>query len=96
MNFFVADRFFCEISPCLNRSSPGAGTFSVNTTLETPQCGVSTEIADTELNEVYNKILKEYKSDKVFICSLKESQNLWIKYRDAEEGDVCAGSLKKQ
>ena len=97
------------------------------------------KIAETELNDVYNKILKEYKSDKAFIRSLKESQSLWIKFRDAEvklkfpeysskagsarsmcqlfllkditeartaelkkwlegaeEGDVCAGSLKKQ
>ena len=42
------------------------------------------KLADTALNEVYNKILIEYKSDKVFIRSLKESQNLWIKFRDAE------------
>jgi uncharacterized protein YecT (DUF1311 family) len=97
------------------------------------------KLADTALNEVYNKILKEYKSDKVFIRNLKESQNLWIMFRDAEiklkfseyssragsarsmcqlfllkdlteertadlkkwlegaeEGDACAGSLKKQ
>jgi len=97
------------------------------------------KMADTTLNDVYNKILKEYKSDKVFIRNLKESQSLWIKFRDAEvklkfpeyssrpgsarsmcqlfllkdltearisvlkkwlegaeEGDVCAGSMKKQ
>jgi uncharacterized protein YecT (DUF1311 family) len=97
------------------------------------------KLADTALNEVYNKILKEYKADKTFIRNLKESQSLWIKFRDAEvklkfpdysskpgtvrsmcqlfllkdlteartaflkkwldgaeEGDVCAGSIKKQ
>ena len=42
------------------------------------------KLADTALNDLYNKILKEYKSDKVFIRNLKESQNLWIKFRDAE------------
>ncbi len=42
------------------------------------------KLADTAINEVYNKILKEYKSDKVFIRNLKESQALWIKFRDAE------------
>ena len=97
------------------------------------------KLAETALNEVYNRILKEYKSDKVFIRNLKESQSLWVKFRDAEvklkfpeysskagsartmcqlfllkditeartaelkkwhegaeEGDVCAGSMKKQ
>ena len=42
------------------------------------------KLADTELNETYSKILKEYKSDKVFIRNIKESQKLWIKFRDAE------------
>ena len=40
--------------------------------------------ADKELNEVYGKILKEYKSDTEFLAKLKVSQNLWIKFRDAE------------
>ena len=40
--------------------------------------------ADKELNEVYNKILKEYKNDTVFIKSLKKSQKIWIQLRDAE------------
>lgn len=32
----------------------------------------------------YKKILKEYSTDLVFIKNLKISQNLWIKFRDAE------------
>ena len=40
--------------------------------------------ADKELNSTYNKILKEYKSDTVFIKNLKTAQNIWIKFRDAE------------
>lgn len=40
--------------------------------------------ADKELNAVYSKILSEYKSDAKFVAKLKASQNLWIKFRDAE------------
>jgi len=40
--------------------------------------------ADKELNTVYRKILLLYKADTVFIANLKESQRLWIKFRDAE------------
>ncbi|MEN2413057.1 lysozyme inhibitor LprI family protein [Flavobacterium mesophilum] len=40
--------------------------------------------ADKELNQVYSKILKDYKDDPIFISKLKIAQNLWIKFRDAE------------
>ena len=40
--------------------------------------------ANNELNSIYQKILKDYKSDAIFIKNLKASQNLWIKFRDAE------------
>ena len=40
--------------------------------------------ADTKLNQVYSQILKEYKSNKVFITYLKNAQRLWIQFRDAE------------
>ena len=40
--------------------------------------------ADKELNATYQKILKEYKSDVAFLKNLKFSQNIWIKFRDAE------------
>jgi uncharacterized protein YecT (DUF1311 family) len=40
--------------------------------------------ADKELNTVYRKILSLYKADTVFIANLKESQRIWIKFRDAE------------
>ena len=40
--------------------------------------------ADDELNEVYQKILAEYKTDTLFIENLKASQRIWIKFRDAE------------
>lgn len=40
--------------------------------------------ADAKLNQVYSQILKEYKSDLVFVTNLKNSQRLWIQFRDAE------------
>lgn len=40
--------------------------------------------ADIELNNVYQKILIEYKSDSIFIDRLKKTQSIWISYRDAE------------
>ena len=40
--------------------------------------------AEKELNDVYNKILIEYKSDSIFLESLKKSQRIWIKFRDSE------------
>lgn len=42
------------------------------------------KLADKELNATYQKILKEYKSDVAFLKNLKFSQNIWIKFRDAE------------
>ena len=40
--------------------------------------------ADKELNEIYKKILFEYKSDTAFIKNLKASQRIWITFRNAE------------
>jgi uncharacterized protein YecT (DUF1311 family) len=40
--------------------------------------------ADKELNEIYQKILVEYKTDTVFVKNLKQSQRFWIQFRDAE------------
>lgn len=40
--------------------------------------------ADKELNLVYNDILKEYKADTAFIKSFKNTQRIWIQFRDAE------------
>ena len=39
---------------------------------------------DKELNLVYNKILKEYQSDSLFIKNFKNAQRIWIQLRDAE------------
>jgi uncharacterized protein YecT (DUF1311 family) len=40
--------------------------------------------ADKELNEIYNTILTDYNADKLFITNLKNSQRVWITFRDAE------------
>lgn len=40
--------------------------------------------ADKELNMVYQKILKEYSEEVDFIKNLKQSQRIWIQFRDAE------------
>ena len=40
--------------------------------------------ADNELNSIYQKIMKDYKDDTVFIKNLKASQKLWVQFRDAE------------
>ena len=40
--------------------------------------------ADIELNNVYQKILTEYKSDSIFIHRLKKTQKIWVSYRNAE------------
>lgn len=42
------------------------------------------EKADIELNNVYQKILTEYKSNSIFVDKLKKAQEIWITYRDAE------------
>ena len=39
---------------------------------------------DKELNKVYKQILNEYSADTVFIKTLKYSQKIWIRFRDAE------------
>jgi uncharacterized protein YecT (DUF1311 family) len=42
------------------------------------------EKSDKELNQVYQKLLQEYKSDTAFIVALTKAQRLWTAYRDAQ------------
>lgn len=42
------------------------------------------KMVDTELRTVFNKILTMYKSDGEFIENIKESQDIWKKFRAAE------------
>ncbi len=39
---------------------------------------------DKDLNQVYQKLLQDYKSDTIFIKCLKEAQRQWVKFRDAQ------------
>jgi uncharacterized protein YecT (DUF1311 family) len=48
------------------------------------QAGSGYAKADKELNQVYQKILKEYASKTQVIKNLKVAQRLWIQLRDAE------------
>ncbi len=40
--------------------------------------------ADKELNQTYQAILTQYKSDAAFIKALKTSQRLWLQFMEAE------------
>lgn len=42
------------------------------------------QAADKELNAAYQKILKDYSKDPVFIANFKKAQKLWIQFRDAQ------------
>lgn len=50
----------------------------------TANAGVAYQKADKELNRVYQKILKEYASQPLFIKKFKAAQRLWVQLRDAE------------
>lgn len=40
--------------------------------------------ADKALNATYQRVLKEHALDKLFIKNLKNTQRIWIQFRDAE------------
>jgi uncharacterized protein YecT (DUF1311 family) len=40
--------------------------------------------ADKNLNEVYQQILKKYKTNGTFIKNIRNAQRVWIEYRDAQ------------
>ena len=40
--------------------------------------------ADLELNRTYQQIFKEYRTQTVFLQSLKTAQQRWLQFRDAE------------
>ena len=40
--------------------------------------------SEKELNATYQKIIKEYSADIIFIKNLRIAQRLWIQFRDAE------------
>lgn len=40
--------------------------------------------ADNELNQVYQRIVREYADDPVFLDKLRKAQRAWLAFRDAE------------
>ena len=42
------------------------------------------KMVEGELNQVFSKVLTVYKADSEFIKNIKESQDLWVKFRAAE------------
>lgn len=58
--------------------------YSQSQTAMNRQAGSKYQKADKELNAVYQKILKEYAKQPIFISKLKNAQRLWIQLRDAE------------
>lgn len=55
------------------------------TQLDLTDCsGLDKQLADLELNAVYQAVLKKHKKDKMFIEKLKVAQRAWLKWRDAE------------
>lgn len=42
------------------------------------------KMVEGELNQVFSKVLTVYKTDVEFIKNIRESQDLWIKFRAAE------------
>lgn len=41
-------------------------------------------MVQSELNQVFSKVLTVYKADAEFVKNIKESQDLWLKFRAAE------------
>jgi uncharacterized protein YecT (DUF1311 family) len=61
------------------------GLSSAETQLEMNEGAVlSYRKADARLNQVYQKILVRYAKNPLFIRNLKESQRLWVRFRDAQ------------
>ncbi|MFD1258354.1 lysozyme inhibitor LprI family protein [Mucilaginibacter terrae] len=65
-------------------SLAGSSTLAQSQTAMNMEAGSSYQKADKELNIVYQKILKEYAAQPLFIKKLKVAQRLWIQLRDAE------------
>ncbi len=42
------------------------------------------DLADKQLNDIYKRILNDYKEDIKFTEQLRVSQRIWIQFRDAE------------
>jgi uncharacterized protein YecT (DUF1311 family) len=65
---------------CLPWSEAGAQTQRAMN----EDAAASFKAADKKLNVLYQKILKDYADDPVFIESFKKAQRCWIAFRDAQ------------
>lgn len=58
---------------------------TATTQLERNQCATKhLKAANDELNRVYQSILNRYKNDRQFLVKLRNAQQAWQKFRDAE------------
>jgi uncharacterized protein YecT (DUF1311 family) len=58
---------------------------TAHTQLQRNQCATSQlKAADDELNRVYQDILNRYKNDRQFLLKLRNAQQAWLKFREAE------------
>jgi uncharacterized protein YecT (DUF1311 family) len=51
---------------------------------ETKAAVAEFKLVDAELHTVFNKVLAQNKSNVEFVKNMKESQDLWVKFRAAE------------
>lgn len=89
MDLIICKEVFCG-QKILIRISTLLFTLLVNCAFGQTQAEMSNgaianyQQADKELNDVYNTILVKYKLDSEFLKNLKNSQKIWISFRDAE------------
>lgn len=48
--------------------------------------------ADAKLNKVYQRVLAEYRQDKIFIVKLRAAQRAWLAFRDAHIASIYPAS----
>lgn len=48
--------------------------------------------ADAKLNKVYQRVLAEYRQDKIFIEKLRAAQRAWLAFRDAHIASIYPAS----
>jgi uncharacterized protein YecT (DUF1311 family) len=74
----------CAVLVMLIITFAGGGASAQSQTALNSKADSGYHKADKELNAIYQKILKEYAAQPLFIKNLKIAQRLWIQLRDAE------------
>lgn len=70
--FLLAGMLLCFISSAQTQSAMNA------------KADFEFRSADKKLNQTYQRILIEYKTDTAFVKNLRVAQRIWIQFRDAE------------